>query len=606
MNAFLEKNVEVVKEKHEEIEINEELVKKINRAEEIEEIIAYNGYMLRSNVDQEKAINVWCEQFRNLKFNEVALIFGIGSLDYYVQLRKEYPTLKIIVYEPCEEIFYNCMAKNDYTGLLSEDDICICVGKKKHNAFGLAMNNMLGYESDMKAYYAIIPNYHKAFEEEYELYKQALTEAIEGNRFSRNTNIHFDKMMIDNYLNNLTKIPGEATVLELFKTFNKSNIKKYPAIILSGGPSLDKNINKIAKIKGRAFIIAVNTAVNTAIKNNVRPDIVITVDPVVEADSFRDERGRDIPLVISMHGSPLIRDVNSGRKFYISARDKYLNDVLRIFNKSIINLSTGGSVANSAFSFAQCLDIDIIILMGQDLGFPGNKKYAEDAFIDEEDAAEDGINFYVDGIDGGQVLTSPPLDIYRKWFEDQIRMYPDLTVIDATEGGALIHGSEIMTIDSAIEKYCPEEVMDFESLINDADYLVDGNNKGKLKEIINKTFEDIDYNIEYLKNAKRDYYKLRDVNEKRDYNSLEFKQIIDKVSEHNKYVEGNKDFGIYKMCCTEEYYKCIDALKTVYDDEYVDIKNLVDQSLIMLDEYIHSGEILKKKWNELTNGKGIV
>ena len=140
-------------------------------------------------------------------------------------------------------------------------------------------------------------------------------------------------------------------------------------------------------------------------------------------------------------------------------------------------------------------------------------------------------------------------------------------------------------------------------MINDADYLLNDDNRDKIKGIINKTFDDIDYNIDYFNKVKRDYYKLRDINEKRKYKSAEFKQIIEKVGEHNKYIEDNKDFILYKKCCTQKYFECVDALKIVYDNEYDEIKNLVKQSLIMLDEYIRAGNILKEKWNQLKDDK---
>lgn len=53
------------------------------------------------------------------------------------------------------------------------------------------------------------------------------------------------------------------------------------------------------------------------------------------------------------------------------------------------------------------------------------------------------------------------MDLYRKWFESQIVRYPRLDVIDATEGGAKIEGSEIMTLKEAIERECKTDI-DFE------------------------------------------------------------------------------------------------------------------------------------------------
>ena len=41
---------------------------------------------------------------------------------------------------------------------------------------------------------------------------------------------------------------------------------------------------------------------------------------------------------------------------------------------------------------------------------------------------------------------------YLEWFEEQIKTYEDtIKVIDATEGGALIHGSEVLTLKEALD-----------------------------------------------------------------------------------------------------------------------------------------------------------
>lgn len=600
MNEYLSKNLEAVKSRHNEIVINQEIIETLERKKDITEIDSHNGYMLKSQIDQNIAINAWCEQFEELKHNEVVIVFGVGSLEYYVRFSDMYPKTDIVIYEPCEEIFYNSIACHDYSELLKRDHIYFCMGKRIHDSFTKSINKVMGYESITNPYFAIIPNYNKMFEEEYHKYEEVVRDLVESNIASRQTMINFENQRLDNYLDNLTTLPYESTSTELINTIKTCDTKNYPAIILSAGPSLDKNIKKIKDIKGRAFVIAVDAAVNTATKNNIRPDIIISVDSFMYEDSLRDDMGRELPLVIHMYGSIPIRNLNKGRHFYISDKDYYLGKTLEVCDKKMRLLETGGSVSNEAFSLAQQMGFETIILMGQDLGFPGNKQHAEDAFDDEEEVTEDDDRYFaVKSIDGDYVLTSFQMNTYRKWFERMIKLYPDLNVIDATEGGALIEGATIMTIDEAIDKYCPFETIDFEGMINASDYLLEGEERDKVKGIINKTFEDIDDNIEYFEKAKRSYYKLRDLNEKKKYNTTEFKRVIERIGEYNKFIEDNKDFVLYKKCCTEKYFECIDSLKTVYDNEYDEIKNLVNQSLIMLDEYIRSAKVLKEKWNEL-------
>ncbi|MBI4752768.1 motility associated factor glycosyltransferase family protein [Candidatus Desantisbacteria bacterium] len=45
-----------------------------------------------------------------------------------------------------------------------------------------------------------------------------------------------------------------------------------------------------------------------------------------------------------------------------------------------------------------------------------------------------------------------------RWFEYQIQQRPDITYIDATEGGAKIFGTKILTLRETIDKYCLRDV----------------------------------------------------------------------------------------------------------------------------------------------------
>jgi len=600
MNNYLKKNIDIIKKIHDEIKTNEDIIKELEGSDNIQEVNLYNGYMLKSNIDNNKAISVWCEQFKELTHNTIVTVFGTGSLDYYQQLIRLYPDFFVIFYEPVEENFYRCLCLDDYSELLKKDKCLFCVGEDNFNNFMSYVYSVFGFETINKPYIATIPNCHKIFEKEYAEYEETLINVYKSNVLSRNTLIHYEEDMLNNYIDNLTKFEDATSVLEVKEEFGKYNIEDYPAIVLSAGPSLDKNIEEIIDLKGRAFILCVDAALNTATKYNIRPDVVLSVDAEMYEDSLRDELGREVPLLTHMHGALTIRDASRGRKIYVSDKDRYLEDLLAPFDKMMLRLATGGSVANTAFSFAKELGFKNIILMGQDLGFPGNKHHAEDAFEDEEDANEnDKDYFYVESIDGGEVLTRTDMDAYRLWFEETIQLSPEINVIDATEGGALIKGTEIITIREAIDKYCPKGTLDFEGMIVKSNDILDDEEKEIVKKDIKASFDNIDYNIDYLKKAKRDYYKLRDINEKKKYNTKEFIRAIEKVGVYNKYFDENKDFELYKRCCTKKYFEVIDELKIIHDDDYENIKKLVDLSLIMLDEYIKAARVLKEKWGKI-------
>ena len=100
-----------------------------------------------------------------------------------------------------------------------------------------------------------------------------------------------------------------------------------------------------------------------------------------------------------------------------------------------------------------------IILVGQDLALTGNKVHVDGAFKDEkcEIDMESGEYMEVDAADGGKVITRYDFKLYLEWFEDKIKKWTHIQTIDATEGGALIHGAKKMTLKKAIKKFCVKE-----------------------------------------------------------------------------------------------------------------------------------------------------
>ena len=595
MKSFLDNNLRVIKEKHNEIVINEEIVDELSEKDVVIETGSYNGLMLRSQIDQSHAIETWCRQFDEIKSNMIVILFGLGSFEYLVEFRRQHPDNVIAVYEPSEEILYRNLTIDNYEKILSSDNIIFCVGEKKMETMLTVTSRLLSYTSLNQPFCAGIPNYNKIFEKEYAEFEEKIIGEFHNNSISRNTLMHFRKDRIINYIDNLYRMIYETTIDQLIESFNHhKEYKDYPAIIISAGPSLDKNIKDIADVKGRAFIVCVDAAVNTAINNNVRPDVIVSIDPDITEDSLKDSLGRELPLITSMVGSTALIGANTGRKYY-SSGDAYTNYVLQLCNKSMPNMENGGSVSTFAFSLIKRLGFDKIILMGQDCGFPNNKLHAQDSFEGEEEADEnDSRYFSVESIDGGKVLTRVDMDIYRKWFEEQIDLYPENVVVDATEGGALIKGTEILTIKDAIRKYCPTKRVDFEEAILSSDYLLDDEERHIVEDAINNTFEGIDDTLEYFNKVKRDYYKLGEINKKRKYSTKEFKRVFQIVSEHNKKMEEDKDLYVFTEYLGEKYFESIDKLKEVYDDEYEEIKNLVDQSIIMLDEYIRTAKEFKK------------
>ncbi|HKL79875.1 MAG TPA: 6-hydroxymethylpterin diphosphokinase MptE-like protein, partial [Mobilitalea sp.] len=134
----------------------------------------------------------------------------------------------------------------------------------------------------------------------------------------------------------------------------------------------------------------------------------------------------------------------------------YIKKLYSKLGKDTGSLHSGGSVATGAFSICETLGFSRIILVGQDLAYLGESTHAGSLKVDVSNAGS-SIEI-VEDIYGNPIKTRYDWYVYIKWFEDAVDLFEGDEVIDATEGGAKIKGTTILTLSDAIDKYCINEV----------------------------------------------------------------------------------------------------------------------------------------------------
>jgi hypothetical protein len=152
-----------------------------------------------------------------------------------------------------------------------------------------------------------------------------------------------------------------------------------------------------------------------------------------------------------------------------------------------------------AFKVAAALGCNPIILIGQDLAYSRDgKTHAKDNTYGEKEprltSEEFKINmFEVMGNDGLPIMTNEDWHDFRKGYELDLKEYEGIC-INATEGGAYIEGTEIMTFAKAIEGYVQDYIFPLKivresiACFKNDDAKVDLEN---VKNIIDQTMEDL-------------------------------------------------------------------------------------------------------------------
>ena len=284
-------------------------------------------------------------------------------------------------------------------------------------------------------------------------------------------------MVLENALPNIAHIQNSNHLKELVGILSKD----MPAFVVSAGPSLEKNAEELKRAKGRALIIAVDTAVRHLEKRGIEYDCIVTVDPEKPTEYFTDAPGcREKPLFCGMSSNKGILAFHQGRKIWHSG-DIILARLYQKYGIEVADGTAGGSVATLALLIAVNLGTKKVILVGQDLAYgdSGSHVGGEQSSI----KGEQNQNIWVDGIDGNQVRTRWDWKYYKEWFEEAIQVQDNLELIDATEGGALIHGSKVMKLSEAIDKYCTKE-FDFEKVLEGIPPTFDEKQYGEVRKTL--------------------------------------------------------------------------------------------------------------------------
>lgn len=477
-------------------------------------------YQLNSNYEEEDLEEKWLEQFENMPDDGIVFFFGMVRTEYLNRFAKEYPDVIMFIYEPSKKIFERKMEESPFD-FIKEKTLLVVNGINQDHLED-CIKATVHYDLMPKSRWINMPNYKNVFKTEYKWYLKLMRERGNDTTIDRNTYMRFQDNLVVNLRENLRYVMRSYDLYSLKEKFPKGK----PGIVVSAGPSLNKNIDMLKKAKDKAFIIATDTALKPLINHGIIPDIGVTIDPSKPMILFDKEEIKDIPMALAAGANYQLLEQQRGKVFFmIYPSDSYIKYYER-YEKETLSVETGGSVANNAFSLGVEFGCNPMILIGQDLAFTGNVGYADGTFKDKMGEEDTTAARFVDveGINGETLRTSKDFYHYLKWFEKEIESFEgEIEVVDATEGGALIRGTKVMTLEDAIDKYCSEElnlteVIDEaprtftrdeiaevdEFLINVPDTLK--KMRKKLKEGINK-YEEAEFYV------KRDEYgrKLKDL-----------------------------------------------------------------------------------------------
>ncbi len=264
---------------------------------------------------------------------------------------------------------------------------------------------------------------------------EALEQAIRhyGQRRSVNTNTieRFGARWVRNLLRNVARGDWSTGINAL-----RGQAGGIPALVLGAGPGLNEVLPRLAELRKRMIVVAVDTARGLCLRHGVRPDISVVVDPQYWNSRHLDfSPYSDEPVVCELATSPrALRMLPGLHRFAASLfpLGKWVESGLKPRDA----LGAGGSVATTAWDLARLLGCDPIVLAGVDLGFPDLQTHARGALFEQRahwrshrlEPTETAMSAYLfsgepyltKSQSGGTVLSDRRMMVYRSWFSEQI------------------------------------------------------------------------------------------------------------------------------------------------------------------------------------------
>lgn len=400
------------------------------------------------------------------EWTKVILLLGFGLGVYPEHLLKLMDDkCTLVIYEAVPEIFKVIIGLKDLSELLGSERVNLIIGDGK-----LDLRFIQKHHRDIARGRFYVLKQSLCIETDEAAYEKFRSQFKESKMFTDVnvlTGVNRGAEWSDAFLENIPSIMRTAGVARL-----KNLFKGYPAIIVSAGPSLEKNIHLLHKAKGRAVIIAVDVVIPTLVPAGIIPDIVV----VLESNRTQFLVFQDIPLLRS------IPAVFSGEVVHESLSALYPGPTFfAIIHKHPASIwvqrfwldkgshmeQFGGSVAHTAFALAQLMGADPIALVAQDLSFREKLHAGEvtELFYPEEYIEQNKKrNPIVKDIFGDERYTLGQFLTFRTAFEQRISGMEGM-VYNATEGGLSIKGAETIRLRDFIDEHCNVPLTDFAKVI---------------------------------------------------------------------------------------------------------------------------------------------
>lgn len=555
---------------------------------------------LNSRQDPQMAAELYAKRYQIRDYG-IYFIFGFSDGRCAQELLKNCnDTNLVVICEPDLEVFAISCHYMDFSGIVSDTKTLFYFYELEPD-MSVVMSRIINYTRIKLLEFCILPGYDVLYHEQCEAFMDGVIEQMWNETVNKSTSMTFERLIPQHMLFHMKNCIYHKNMEQLHQALEPYDISDRPCIIVSAGPSLDKNIRQLKQIQGKAFIIVVDAALRTALKAGIRPDLVCTVDARVPERFFE---GVDLTDVIWAYTGTTRKSIaeNYGKDvFYYGTFYQKWNETLKEeLGYPIPSFASGGCVSSEAFVLALYLGFRTIVLIGQDLAFTGGSTHTKEATVgralSDEQYKQRRKIVEVEGIDGTMLETDFQMWFYKQWFEKVIKMNQDqIKVIDATEGGAKIEGTIVQTLAETIEQECRGELDIYEIEKQIPPAFTPEQQKRLLKQLHGMKKEVADF-TEKIDGMIKRQEALVDAMEKHLMPQEKLLEELRRINQQYEEISQETILNFISMYAHKEEYELGDI---IYTEETMGPKELSEQGLRLYKGYHNGARMLAEDIEEI-------
>ena len=299
----------------------------------------------------------------------IHLVYGLG-LGYLFQVASANSAGTVILYEPDLNILKIAFSLVDFSNDILKNNVFISDNLEKTGEYIYKKSNTKNTPLMLTT-----PAYRdmntQKFNEMVETLQRMIGRYNLDLKYTQQKFFPIARTIIQN-IPNLIKEPPLSSIKDFYKG--------QTAVVVSAGPTLDRNIETIKKYRDNIVLIVVGTAMKTLAKHGITPDFLCIIETY---DSSKQIEGLDLSEVNFV--TEPFSNINL-RKFKFKQIYSHISDNMPVnsFWSNIINENTEeylskGTVSYTALNVTRILGCSKIVMVGQDLAYIEGQCYSKDS-----------------------------------------------------------------------------------------------------------------------------------------------------------------------------------------------------------------------------------